>query len=234
MEAIILAGGFGTRLGHMLNDVPKPMAPVNGRPFLRYIIDDLYEKGISKIVLAVGYKKETIIEYFGNNYKGIETVFSIEDLPLQTGGAIKKALCYCTSDDVFVINGDTFFNVNLIDMLNFKRQLKVPLVIATKLMHRFNRYGTVKVKDNRIIAFEEKQYKESGLINGGIYLIDRTILNDFEKDRFSFETDYLQNMVSVLSMYSYESEGYFIDIGIPEDYIKAQNNIEIFKTPKKK
>ena len=109
MEAIILAGGFGTRLKHLIPDLPKPMAYVCGRPFLRYILDDLTDKGVDRIILAVGYLKETIIDYFGDSYRGAEIIYSVEDDPLLTGGAIKKSLHYCEDNDVFIINGGQKF-----------------------------------------------------------------------------------------------------------------------------
>ena len=111
-EAIVLAGGFGTRLAHIVSDVPKPMAPVCGRPFLRFILDDLQKKGVERIILATGYKRECIEEFFGTHYRGMEIVYSPEDTPLGTGGAIKRALSLCREDWVAVLNGDTYFDVD--------------------------------------------------------------------------------------------------------------------------
>ena len=143
MEAIILAGGLGTRLSHIVKDVPKPMAPVAGRPFLEYILDYLIENDIKRVILATGYKHEIIEQHFGNLYKNIEIIYSVENEPLFTGGAIKKALSKCKENNVFIINGDTYFNVDLKEMKKFHIESNSEITIATKLMYDFERYGTV-------------------------------------------------------------------------------------------
>jgi len=194
MEAIVLAGGFGTRLAHVVSDVPKPMAPVCGRPFLRFILDDLQVKGMERVILAVGYRQEIIREYFGGQYRGMQILYSTEDTPLFTGGAIKKALCLCRDDRVFVVNGDTFFDADLNAML----EEETPIVVAVKRLEKFSRYGTVHVSDGRITGFTEKCPCEEGLINGGVYLISRTLLEDIPKEKFSLETEVLE-----IDMYAY-------------------------------
>lgn len=216
MEAIVLAGGFGTRLKEVVSDVPKPMAPVNGKPFLEYLIKDLGEKGIRHIILAVGYKKEIIKEYFKNRYENIEITYSEELTPLGTGGAIKKALKLAKEADIFIVNGDTFFDIDLKRMKEFHIENKSTLTVAVKEMENFDRYGSLVIKENRIIEFEEKKKKAKGKINGGIYLIKKDLLNRIEKEKFSFEKEILED--KKIEKYSYESKGYFIDIGIPEDY----------------
>lgn len=225
MEAIILAGGFGTRLKHIVSDVPKPMAPVNDKPFLEYIFEDLNTKGFKRCILAVGYKSETIINHFGYKYKNIDIVYSFEDEPLGTGGAIKQALSYCDEDYVFIVNGDTFFDCDFVEM---KRQFdlnKSDIVIATKEMHNYDRYGTIVIDHQHYITqFEEKKFKKDGLINGGIYLVRSDLLDKFIEKRFSFETNVLESMD--YKMLSVESQGYFIDIGIPEDYYRAQQDFK--------
>ncbi|MFR3818846.1 MAG: nucleotidyltransferase family protein [Fusobacterium varium] len=218
MEAIVLAGGFGTRLKEVVSDVPKPMAPVNGKPFLEYLIKDLGEKGIRHIILAVGYKKEIIKEYFKNRYENIEITYSEELTPLGTGGAIKKALKLAKEADIFIVNGDTFFDVDLKRMKEFHTEKKSTLTVAVKEMENFDRYGSLVIKENRIMEFEEKKKKDKGKINGGIYLIKKDLLNRVEKENFSFEKEVLED--KRIEKYSYESKGYFIDIGIPEDYFK--------------
>lgn len=228
MEAVILAGGFGTRLSHLIKDVPKPMAPVCGKPFLTYIVEDLKNKGITRIVMAVGYMQEKIIDYFGTNYDGIDILYSSEDTPLFTGGAIKKALNQCTDENIFILNGDTFFNVDLKNMMNEHKKFKIDLTIAVKYMENFDRYGTVNLDGTKIIGFEEKRPLEKGLINGGIYIIKRNLLNLIQKEKFSFEIDILEKKVGEIKINSFESQGYFIDIGIEEDYKKANSEISQF------
>lgn len=222
MEAIVLAGGFGTRLAHIVSDVPKPMAPVCGRPFLRFILDDLQNKGVDRVILAVGHKQEVIRDFFGNSYRGMELLYSPEDTPLFTGGAIKKALQMCREERVLVVNGDTYFDVDLAQM----SQIQSPLVIAVKRLHDFSRYGTVHVDAGRITGFAEKQPCSEGLINGGIYWMERSLLENIPEDKFSFEQRVLEAQYDRIAMMAYESEGYFIDIGIPEDYALAQETLK--------
>lgn len=224
MEAIVLAGGLGTRLSSVLPELPKPMAPINGQPFLKYILDYLLRNGISKIILAVGYKADIIKSYFGDNYLGINLIYSLEDVPLGTGGAIKKALSYCNEEDVFIINGDTYFNVDLKRMKDFHYNNSSYLTIAVKLMNNFERYGAVIIDKNIIKKFKEKEPTLQGKINGGIYLIKCNIMDSISEESFSFEKTILES--GILEIFAFESDGYFIDIGVPEDYYKAQNDFK--------
>lgn len=220
MEAIVLAGGLGTRLRSVITDLPKPMAPIGDKPFLEYILKYLQKNGITRVVLSVGYKWETIKEYFGNNFKNIELVYSVENEPLGTGGAIKKALSHCKEDNIFIINGDTFFDVKLQDL---KLEDDSSIQLSLKSMKNFDRYGCVETDDYGIVTtFTEKGYRESGNINGGIYLMSKNIFNEFDlEEKFSFE-EFMQNNFKQLNISTKIFDNYFIDIGIPEDYEKAQ------------
>lgn len=223
MEAIILAGGFGTRLQSVVSDVPKPMAPINGKPFLAYLINYLIKKGITRVVLAVGYKKDIIMDYFKDCYKDVEIVYSIEDKPLFTGGAIKKALEVCTGENVFVVNGDTFFDIDFKVLYKAHLTKKADITIAMKTMYDFDRYGTVvTTDDNEVKGFYEKCYVAKGNINGGIYCINKRLLLEMDADKFSFEKDYLEKQVGLSKIYGIDFAGYFIDIGVPDDYCKAK------------
>ena len=223
MEAIVLAGGFGTRLRHVVSDVPKPMAPVAGRPFLRYVLNELTERGVDRIVLAVGYMREAIMEGFGDAYRGAKLIYSPEDTPLFTGGAVKKALELCLDDEVFVVNGDTLFEVDLAEMADFYREKNADFVMAVRPMHDFDRYGTVVMDQNgRIERFLEKRHMKEGLINGGIYLMKKEFLRNVPEEAFSLEKDVLERYVHKKRFYAFVSDGYFIDIGVPDDYKKAQ------------
>lgn len=222
MEAIILAGGFGTRLNHIISEVPKPMAPVNGKPFLEYILNHLKKYNFSKVIMAVGYKSEIIKEYFQDSYQGIKIQYSDEDIPLGTGGAIKKALQYCEENQVFILNGDTFFNCNLEEMKKTHKNTPNDITVAVKLMKNYNRYGSVIIEGNRIIKFIEKQKTKTGTINCGVYLLNKDIFDSINENQFSFEEFVLESLH--YSMNAYESDGYFIDIGVPEDYYKAQKD----------
>lgn len=228
MEAVVLVGGLGKRLIHVVKDIPKPMACVNGKPFLEYVLKYLAAQGIDRVILAVGYKKENIMDYFKNEYAGMEIVYSIEDTPLGTGGGIKKALEYANESEVFVLNGDTFFNVNLNAMKDFHLSKDADITIASKLMHDFDRYGTLDIRedDRKLLSFIEKRPREVGYINGGVYIIKRTTLDLVGKEIFSIEKDFMEEKSLNLKIYAYISDGYFIDIGIPEDYFKAQKDFE--------
>lgn len=223
MEAIILAGGLGTRLRSVVPDLPKPMAPIGNRPFLSYIFDYLHKQGVSRVILSTGYKHEVIEAYFGNQYKDISIYYSIENQPLGTGGAIKQALDLTCENEVFILNGDTFFHVNLKQLANHHRKLNSDLTLTLKPMENFDRYGVVITSGNRVVQFEEKKYVEKGNINGGVYLAHRSLFNNVNlPDKFSFETDFMEKYLQRFSFNAFLSEGYFIDIGIPEDYEKAQ------------
>lgn len=222
MEAIILAGGFGTRLRQVVSDVPKPMAPINDNPFLVYILDYLSEYNFEKVILAVGHKSKYIKDYFKDSYKGMQIIYSEEDSPLGTGGAIKKAILECKTDDVFILNGDTYFDVDLLKMKNFHQQSKAEITIAVKKMFNYDRYGSVIINDNKVINFIEKKSTKEGIINGGIYLFNKKLMCEVTDEIFSFEKVILESLK--YNIYAFESNGYFIDIGIPDDYRKAQGD----------
>lgn len=223
-EAVVLAGGFGTRLSHIVSDVPKPMAPVAERPFLRFILDYLDERDFSRVVIADGYKRECIEDYFGNSYRGLEIAYSSEEEPLLTGGAIKKALSVCSSEWVYVLNGDTYVEADfdLMDRAAYFGAANVDVVMVSKEMHDFDRYGTIEVSlDGRVDVFHEKRPCEKGLINAGVYLLRKNALDAYPK-KFSFETECLEALASRGGVVAVACDGEFIDIGIPEDYNRAQ------------
>jgi D-glycero-alpha-D-manno-heptose 1-phosphate guanylyltransferase len=224
LEAIVLAGGLGTRLRSVVSDLPKPMAPIGDKPFLEYILKYLQKNGITRVILSVGYKWETIKEYFGYKWENIELVYSVEDEPLGTGGAIKKAMKQLKTGQVYIINGDTFFDV---DLKSLVLEDNSKLILSLKHMINFDRYGCVESDDNNLVkAFTEKGYRESGNINGGIYLASKNIFDNFDLDeKFSFE-EFMQVNFEELKISVKVFEKYFIDIGIPEDYQKAQTEIK--------
>lgn len=223
-EAIVLAGGFGTRLAHVVPDVCKPMAPVAGRPFLRFIMDQLAAAGFDRAVVADGYRREQIEGFFGPAYRGMAIEYSPEETPLFTGGAVKRALGMCDSDWVFVLNGDTWLDVDFEAMEAAAVNVpdSVAAVIAVKRMRDFERYGTVDVDaGGSLTAFHEKCPCEEGLINAGVYLLRRDALNSMP-EKFSLESDYFEYVVGNGELRAVECPGGFIDIGVPEDYELAQ------------
>ena len=225
-EAIILAGGLGTRLRTVVTDLPKPMAPINDRPFLEYMLTYLASHGIRHVVLSVGYKHEIIQSHLGNSFSGINLSYAIEDEPLGTGGAIRYAMRFIQSDRVFLLNGDTFFNVNLRDLSEFFNAYEPDIAMTVRLMHDFFRYGTVELDISRVKGFCTKKPVKRGFINGGIYLIRTALFNRFNlAEKFSFESDFLEKYLQEIKIYAMESSDYFIDIGIPKDYEKARNEL---------
>lgn len=230
-QAIVLAGGFGTRLQPVLKDIPKPMAPVSGKPFLEYLLMHLKKSGIKKVILSSGYKSEAIEKYFGKHFSGMDIEYSIETEPLGTGGAVKKAVELCTDTSVLVLNGDSFFNVDISTFEKFHNRKKSSITVAVKSMNDSSRYGCVITDtDNRVTGFTEKKPGAGiGLINGGIYLINIAEI-PFKNlpEKFSFEKDVLEKSVDSLALFACESDGYFIDIGIPDDYERAQKESDRF------
>lgn len=229
MEAIILAGGLGTRLQGVIGAQPKCMAPVNGEPFLHYLLEYLSKNNCTRVILSLGYKHKVVINWLEEQFLDFELDYVVETEPLGTGGGILAALEEAATDDVLVLNGDTMFNVDLTAMFAFHRSNKAATTLALKQMTDFERYGVVHANDKGIItAFEEKKLTAEGTINGGVYIINReAFLAKDLSEKFSFEKDYLEQFVGEKEFYGFADKGYFIDIGIPEDYTKAQ---EDFKT----
>lgn len=232
-EAIILCGGKGTRLKEVVYDVPKPLAPIDGIPFLSILMKYLKAQGIRRVILATGYMHEKIENLYGNCYEGMEIVYSIEHNPLGTGGAIANALRKIKSENVLVLNGDSVIKFQLNEIKKqfdeIKKQfseIKNHSLLILKPMERVERYGAVKTFENRVTAFEEKSFKEQCLINTGVYILNKEIFSDkAENEVFSFEKDFLEKEVEKGSLFGMECKGFFIDIGVPEDYAAAQNNL---------
>ena len=195
------------------------MAPINGKPFLHYIFQELQHQKIKNAVLSVGHLKEVIQDFFQDNYSGIDIQYAIETEPLGTGGGIKNAFNF-VNDDAFVLNGDTFFDIDLSKIKNENADIS----LALRPMFDFDRYGTVELDETqRIISFNEKKHCEHGLINGGVYYFKKSLFDKIETDtKFSFEKDVLEKHLNDLQIQGKIFDNYFIDIGIPEDYEKAK------------
>ena len=220
MDAIILAGGFGTRLQSVVSDVPKPMAPINGKPFLEILLKSLEKKGIRRVILSVGYKAKVIMDYFGNSCGDIELVYEVEDTPLGTGGAIKAALTKCNTEKVLVVNGDTYidFDANILtnaQVLNNNDSIIFGVEIDNKA-----RYGSIESDENFVVTgFVEKGCTGSGFINSGYYIFSKKeFLENSSDDIFSLESVLLLKLVYKNKLRIVRVVSPFIDIGIPEDY----------------
>ncbi len=224
MKAIILAGGLGTRLRSVVHDIPKSMADINGRPFLEYQVDGLITQGIEELILSVGYKSEVIMDHFGDLYKHTPIRYVMEEEPLGTGGAIMKSLDTVNDDTIYVFNGDSIFIVSLKEMMDQHLKSASDATLALKPMKDFFRYGQVIIdKESKVVDFLEKQPCSEGLINGGIYLINVPKLKSIPfPEKFSIERDYFEKHLNKHHINGHLSDGYFLDIGIPTDYEKAQ------------
>jgi D-glycero-alpha-D-manno-heptose 1-phosphate guanylyltransferase len=233
-EAIILAGGFGTRLRSVIQDIPKPMSPMGGKPFLEFLLEQLVLSGFSRTVLSVGYRHKVISRYFGDSFGAMQLDYCVEDTPLGTGGAIAKALQQTAADDVLVVNGDSIMLASLEQFYHFHHGhnpanpgnlSRTPISIALKAERNFDRYGSVTLDGNRIVRFEEKKHVTEGVFNAGLYLINQSIIS-YLADLpvpFSFEKEIFEKQVFPLSGYVFHD--YFIDIGIPDDYARAQTEL---------
>lgn len=222
MEAIVLAGGFGTRLRQVLPDLPKPMAPIAGRPFLEILLSMLLQKGFSRVIFSLGFMSEKIISHFGSRYQGIEIVYEVERQPLGTGGAIRAALARCESDHVFVFNGDTYMDLE-VDAIEYLWQSERHPLIVVREVSDTARFGKVEMRDGRIDALLEKGTYGPGLINAGCYVLPKTALDDFPLGQsFSIEAEFFVINLQRKRFNGFITRGRFIDIGVPDDYALAQ------------
>ena len=230
---IILAGGFGTRLQKVVSDVPKPMAQINGEPFLNYQLNYLKYFGIKTIIFSTGYLAEKISDYYKTNFNGLTISYSHETSPLGTGGGIRLAIDKTTDEEVLVLNGDSFFDLNIEQFYKLHKTANSATSLALRNVSDASRYGTIiKNTENKIISFKEKNGNvNEGIINGGVYILNK---NNFIKHtpatkNFSIEKDFFETKINNQTIFGFEFNGYFIDIGIPEDYLKAQHDFKEFK-----
>jgi D-glycero-alpha-D-manno-heptose 1-phosphate guanylyltransferase len=227
-EAVILAGGLGTRLRGVLPDVPKCMAPVAGLPFLKHVIRYFLSQGIEKFIFSLGYKHELIEQFLNDEFPTLNYQCAIEEEPLGTGGAIQLACKRATGKNVFIANGDTIFKADLQKAAAFHLKKNTECTLLLKSMKNVERYGTVELdNDYTIKTFREKQFRHSGDINAGIYLLNsESFFTKQFPEKFSFEKDYLEKYYPGKKISGMIQEGYFIDIGIPEDYERAQEELK--------
>jgi D-glycero-alpha-D-manno-heptose 1-phosphate guanylyltransferase len=222
-EAIILAGGLGTRLRSVVSDVPKPLAPVGGRPFLAWVLDALAMQGIRRAVLATGFMGDRVANACGQSWRGMELLYSREHAPLGTGGAIAMAFSQVQGDACLVLNGDTWLAFDHAKFDQAWRAGSSRLAIALAEVTDVSRYGAVEVEQSRVTALVEKGAVGPGYINAGVYGIRRSLLADFPaKESFSFESDVLMPTVHREAVFGYTRTHDFVDIGVPQDYQRAQ------------
>jgi D-glycero-alpha-D-manno-heptose 1-phosphate guanylyltransferase len=225
---LILAGGLGTRLRSSVPDLPKCMAPVAGRPFLFYVINYLRTQGIEQFIFSLGYKHEIIETWLADHFPALDYQCVIEAEPLGTGGAIHLACKHTEQENIIVTNGDTLFKVNIASLTTSHFESGAECSLALKPMEQFDRYGAVEIGEGGSVqAFREKQFYTRGLINGGVYVLNlkRFLARPFP-NKFSFEKDYLEKQSGSGKIAGQAQPGYFIDIGIPEDFNRAQAELK--------
>jgi D-glycero-alpha-D-manno-heptose 1-phosphate guanylyltransferase len=222
MEAIVLAGGFGTRLRELVPDLPKPMAPIAGRPFLEILLCDLAVKGFDHVILSLGYKAEAISSYFGTHYAGLRIDSVVETEPLGTGGGVRLACELAKADHLYIFNGDTYLDLEAAAVEALWQRSQNPVIVARSVTDT-TRYGRLLVDEGRVIGFTEKGVSGPGLINAGCCVLSRVQLNALPPAvPFSLEQDFLAPLVQRSPVEAFVTEGDFIDIGIPEDFHRAQ------------
>lgn len=226
-EAIILAGGQGTRLQETVPGLPKAMAPVAGKPFISYVIDYLRMQGVQHFIFALGYKADVIISYLEEQYATLSFKVLVENEPMGTGGAIKAALAETIGENVIVTNGDTLFKINYNGIVHFHLAKNSICTLALKHLKNVDRYGAVITdKEGKITSFSEKKENSDGLINGGIYILNKNGFNQINPgNKFSFESDFLEKHLNEDAFFGYVQDSYFIDIGISDEYNKANQDL---------
>lgn len=224
IDVVILCGGLGKRLPQVTKDMPKSMAKIKNKPFLDFLIKQVLSYGFRRFILCTGYKSDLIEDYYRNKNNEIEMVFSREEQPLGTGGAIKNAQKNIKSDIFLVMNGDSFCNIDLRKFLHFHVEKKALASIALTSSRKINDVGLVRINDKQgIINFSEKSNKQNnGYVNAGIYFFNKQIFNyPLNKYKFSLEYDLFPNLISK-GIYGFVVNSELVDIGTPERYEKAK------------
>jgi len=233
-QAIVLVGGLGTRLRETVPDVPKALAPVAGRPFIEYLLVALAAAGCTRAVLAVGYRHDLVVNHLGASFAGLSLDYSVEDVPLGTGGAARKALTKIDTPQSLLLNGDTWLDLDFRAMVAAHRTASARVTIAVLEVADVARYGAVEVEDQRVVRFAEKGRSGAGLINAGAYVLEPDLFDEVAMpEAFSLERDFLSPNLTRLSPLAYAVQGGFIDIGTPSDYQRAQGFFDaVTQSPK--
>jgi len=225
VEAIILAGGLGKRLRSAVPSLPKPMAPIMGKPFLKYLFEYWLSQGIKHFILSVGYKHELIRAKFGTKYKNIDINYSIENEALGTGGGLLLAIKKLRTKNPFLLlNGDTFFAINLDNLLKYHKNSKSDMTLSLVESRQNNRYSGVLLDKHGLIYSIDSPTDPSknGMVNGGVYMIESELFSKYQKQKskkFSLEEELLpQLLIQKKRIAGFVSKNSFIDIGIPHDY----------------
>lgn len=229
MQAILLAGGLGTRLRSVVSDRPKPMALIEDRPFMEYVVRGLARFGITDIIFAVGYKGSMVEEHFGDGTAfGIRASYAYEEELLGTAGAIKNAGRFVTEDSFFVLNADTFYRIDYGRLVTIKEENGLDMALVLREVPDVSRYGAAVLDGVMLTGFNEKA-KEAGpgTINGGVYLMSRKLLDEIPAGKVSLEHEMIPGwMKEGRRLGGFVNDGYFIDIGVPDDYFRFQEEVK--------
>lgn len=235
MQAILLAGGLGTRLRSVVSDRPKPMALIEDKPFMEYVIHELSRYGITDIIFAVGYKGSMVEDYFGDGRRfatpdggRLRIRYAYEKELLGTAGAIKNAGRMVTEDTFFVLNADTFYQLDYGRLVRLQEQQKLELALVLREVPDISRYGEAVLKDGRLTGFNEKIAEaRPGTINGGVYRMCRELLSEIPEGKVSLENDMIPKWLDEgRRLGGFVNDGYFIDIGVPEDYYRFIEDVK--------
>ncbi len=229
MQAILLAGGLGTRLRSVVSDRPKPMALIQGRPFMEYVIKELVGQAIDHIIFAVGYKGSMVEEYFGDGSAfGVRASYAYEETLLGTAGAIKNAARHMTDQEVFVLNADTFYRLDYCRLTRQKKEMALDMALVLREVEDVSRYGQAVLTHGRLTGFNEKTAGQArGTINGGVYLLSRDLIDSIPQGKVSLEQEMIPQWLSEgKKLGGFVNDGYFIDIGIPQDYYRFMEDVE--------
>lgn len=235
MQAILLAGGLGTRLRSVVSDRPKPMALIENKPFMEYVVHELSKYGITDIIFAVGYKGSMVEEYFGDGSRfeapdgtGLRIQYAYEEELLGTAGAIKNAARLVTEDAFFVLNADTFYQIDYSRLVRMQTELGLEMALVLREVPDVSRYGQAVLKDGRLTGFNEKTSEaRPGTINGGVYRMTRALMEDIPEGKVSLENEMIPRWLKEgRRLGGFVNDGYFIDIGIPEAYFQFIEDVK--------
>ena len=222
-EAIVLVGGMGTRLRGVVSDLPKPLAPVAGRPFLAWVLDHLAETGMRRVILAAGYMAEKVQQAIGSRWQSLQVDYSVESQPLGTGGALRQACAMLDGNAVHLLNGDTFLRYRPDALADAVIAAGGRIGMALAQVPDVARYGAVDCVHGRVTGFREKGQTGAGYINAGCYFLTEAALAALPiEPQYSFETRVLGPASAAGTVCGYTATSGFIDIGVPEDYERAQ------------
>lgn len=226
MKAVILCGGLGTRLGSLTKDTPKPLLEVAGKPFIAHVLERLHSNGVTHACLAVSFQWQKLCVALGDHWNGLPLSYSVEDKPLGTGGAIRQALTSMGWPEALIANGDTLVEINLEQMQSLAHHVHADVVLALKHVSDTARYGRVNLlATGKVTSFSEKGLAGPGLINAGLFWIRAEFLTPITHAVFSFEQDAMMANLSGHSIYGLQTDGYFIDMGIPADLERARKDL---------